>query len=313
MVNWLDCTKACLLDLSEIDLEDPTFLIPSFSSPYALEKSIERFGILNPPLVRKGTRSPCTAVLGRRRLAAAGKLGITRVHARIVPLEMTEQEGFQLAFWDNIACRQFDPACTAFVVRRLLALFPRDDVARDFLPALNVQQFGPRLERLKAIGSLEIPVLQALAWGRLTEKTAWVLSMMEPQERFALLELCKGLSLNANKTAEVIEGLFDLAHFAGSPILQFLEQEPVREVLCDRELSTQQRAARFRELVRSARFPELVARETQFHAKLAVIGPWQGVTVRPAAGFEGPECTVEVRCRSVDEAADVVARFKDEE
>lgn len=310
-MNWLERTNRCLLDLREIDLEDTTFLIPFFSGSDALEKSIEKFGIVNAPLVREKPDGRPIPVLGRRRLLAARKLGLTRVHARTLPSDaMTEQEGFALAFWDNVACRAFDSACTAFVVTRLLTLFPRNLVARDFLPALNVPQHGPRLERLQHIGCLEFPVLAALAAGRLHEKTAWLLARMELHERSAVLKLCDDLSLNANKAAEVIESLFDLAVFGKVPILQFLEQENVRTLMADGELSTQQRAARFRELLRSKKFPDLVARQDEFHARLAELGTLQRMSVRPTAGFESPECTVEIRCDSIDEAAVLVSQLK---
>jgi ParB family chromosome partitioning protein len=311
MLNWLERTKTCLLDLDQIELEDTTFLIPFFTTSDALEKSIERFGIVNPPVLQERPGERPVAVLGRRRLLAARKLGVPRVDVRMVAPDMTEQEGFELAFWDNVACRGFDTACTAFVVMRLMALFPKERTARDFLPALNVPQHGPRLERLQAVGNLDFEVLAALASGRLQEKTAWILTKLEPRERSELLSLCDRLALNANKTAEVIENLFDLAMFTNTPIGRMLEREPVRGLLADTELSTPQRSARFRELIKSMKFPDLVAREQEFHEKLAAVGSSQRIAVRPTAGFESPECTVELRCRSVDEAAALVSRLKD--
>ncbi len=72
---------------------------------------------------------------------------------------------------------------------------------------------------------------------------------MQPQERDGLLRLCEDLALNANKTGEVVESLFDLSIFLQRPILGFLEQESVRSLLSDPELDTRQRADRFRNLV----------------------------------------------------------------
>jgi ParB-like chromosome segregation protein Spo0J len=311
-VNWLAHTKTRLLDPHEIDLEDTTYLIPCFSRLDALECSIARLGIVNPPLLQERSAARLIPVLGRRRLAVALKLGIPQVESRVIPLGMSEQEGFQIAFWDNIAFRTFDPACAAMVVKRLMELFSRAEVAKDFLQVLNVPQHGPRLERLIAVGSLEFSVLDALASGRIHEKTAWLLSKLEPHERAGLLKLCEELSLNANKSAEVIEGLVDLSIFQGKPILQFLEQEAVRKILSDPDLARPQRAEFLRDLVRSWKFPELVARERDFRNKIAELVSSHPLVVRPTAGFESPECTLEIRCESVEQAAGLVARMKDE-
>ncbi len=169
-MNWLAHTKTRFLDLEEIDLEDTTYLVPCFSDLDVLQSSVARLGIVHPPILqeRPGTRP--IPVLGRRRLTVARDLGMSRVEVRTIPSEMPVQDGFQLAFWDNIACRTFDAACTAMVVKRLLEIFPRTEVANEFLPILHVPQHGPRLERLQAVGGLELPVLGAMAAGRIHEK-----------------------------------------------------------------------------------------------------------------------------------------------
>ncbi len=135
------------------------------------------------------------------------------VEVRIISDSMPEEDGFLMAFWDNVSHRRFDPACTAVIAKRLLELYPRDVVAKQFLPVLGVRPLGPRLEQLRALGSLEEQVLKALALGRIHEKTAFLLSRLPPHERVGLLEFTEDLGLNANKKAEVIERLIDLSIF----------------------------------------------------------------------------------------------------
>jgi hypothetical protein len=160
ILKWLANTEA-LFELVK-DLRDRAYFIPCFADPAPLVKSIDSVGILNPPLLQELPGGRMIPVLGRRRLQAAVRLGISRTEVKIVSDRVSEAEGFALALWDNFGHRTFDVASTAVVVRRLLDLFPRDVVADDFLPWLGVPSRGPRLERLRAIG-VGRTVLQSLA------------------------------------------------------------------------------------------------------------------------------------------------------
>ena len=174
-MKWLANTRTTLFDPQEIDLRDRTYYIPCFADPAPLVKSLDSVGILNPPLLQELPGGRMIPVLGRRRLQAAVQLGISQTEVKIVSDRIPEAEGFAVALWDNFGHRTFDIASTAVVVRRLLDLLPRDVVADGFLPLLGVPARGPRLERLRAIGGLEEPVLQSLALGRIQEKTAFIL------------------------------------------------------------------------------------------------------------------------------------------
>ena len=177
------------------------------------------------------------------------------------------------------------------MVRRLLDLLPRDVVADDFLPLLGVPARGPRLERLRAIGGLEEPVLQSLALGRIQEKTAFILTALPQEEQRALLELTDALGMNANKRAEVISHLADLSVFHGKPIMEFLLVEEARSIVHDEDIPRPERAARFRRLIRSWKFPELVNSELEFQEWLRGLPESEGIVVHPAPGFESRECT----------------------
>ncbi len=265
-------------------------------------KSIDNVGIVNPPLVQELPGDRMIPVLGRRRLQAAVQLGKSQTEVKIVSDRISEAEGFAVALWDNLGHRTFDTASTAVVVRRLLDLFPRDVVAHDFLPLLGVPARGPRLERLRAIGGLQEHVLQSLALARIQEKTAFILSALSSDEQGALMKLTDGLGMNANKRAEVISHLADLSVFHGKPILEFLHLEEAGSIVHDEDVPRPERAERFRRLIRSWKFPELVNSEQEFQDWLRGLPESEGIVVRPVPGFESRECTVEIRTKSREEA-----------
>jgi ParB family transcriptional regulator, chromosome partitioning protein len=302
-------TGTTFFDPHEVDLLDRAYYIPCFAALTPLIKSIESVGILNPPLLQEQTGGRMVPVLGRRRLQAAVQLNMPRTEVRIVSDPMSEAEGFVLALWDNLSHRQFDTACTAIVVRRLLDLFPTEVVADDFLTWLGVPARGPRLERLRAIGGSTDPVLQALSSGRIQEKTAFVLSRLSSEEQDAILELTDALGMNANRRAEVIGYLYDLSVFHGRPIMEFLDKEEARSILHAEGVGIPERAAQFRELIRSWKFPEIVDSEREFEGWLRSLPKSDRVLVRPTPGFENHECTVEIRAGSREEAERILKRL----
>jgi ParB family chromosome partitioning protein len=308
-LKWPANTRTALFDPHEIDVLDRAYYIPCFADLAPLVKSVNSVGILNPPLLQELPGGRMIPLLGRRRLQAAVQLGISRTEAKIVSDRIPEAEGFAVALWDNLGHRSFDIATTAIVVRRLLDLFPRDVIANDFLPLLGVPARGPRLGRLRAIGGLEEPLLQSLALGHIQEKTAFILTTLSQEEQRALLELTDALGMNANKRAEVISHLADLSVFHGKPILEFLHAEEARSIVLDEDIPCPERAARFRRLIRSWKFPELVNSELEFEEWLRSLPESQGIVVRPAPGFESRECTVEIRTESRKEAERILTKL----
>lgn len=301
-MNWPDHTRLHVLKPDNLNLEDETYRIPSFSDPMPLEKSIERIGIVNPPLVQERAPEKFVPVLGWRRLKAALKLGFEQVEVRTLPQNTPVSDGFRLAFWDNVAQRTLPLATTAVLVRKLLEIFPRNVVINEFLPVLGVPARGPRLERLHALGNLEYRALTWLADGRILEKTALVLTRLDRSDRTALMDVVKDLALNANKTAEVVGNLFDLSVYHGRPVSDLLLDHDAQALLGDEDLSIQERAARFRDLVRSKKFPHLADKEREFQKFCERLHLPPNVKVRPTQSFETHACSVEIRVSDRSEA-----------
>jgi len=222
---------------------------------------------------------------------------------------MPEHEGYALAFWDNATHRIGDPASKAAVVKRLLDLFPREVVAERFLPILGVPSLGPRLERLKTVGSLEESVLASLAAGRIHEKTAEILANFGIEERRCMTQLLDQLGMNANKNAEIVSHLRDLSVFHGKTVREFVNSAEARAILKDENLLLPERSSQFRQLVRSWKFPELVNRESEYREWLRNLPEQHNVRIHPAPAFESDRYVIEVQARSREEAEQTLVRL----
>jgi hypothetical protein len=290
------------LNPSDVDLDDPTYLIPHFGELEPLVKSVKAVGLINKPLVQRLSDNRLVPVLGRRRLAAASIVGLTAIDAREAPSVVSERECYRLAFWENCGHRKLDRAAAAVVVRRLMELFPVQTVADEFLPALGIQARGPKLAGLCKIGGLEPPILKTFSAGRIQERTSVLLAEMDVKDRLAMFRLITRLGTNANKSAEIVGYLHDLSIVRGQSVRELLQEHGAAGVMADEEIPLPERAQRFRDLLRSWKFPELVEQEREFVSWKKELSLPAGVEVRPVESFEGEECFVEIRVRSRDEA-----------
>lgn len=305
----LDGMRIVTVGPSNVDLEDTTYRVPFYGENGPMRESVRRFGIVNPPVIQQRPDRRWIAVLGRRRLEAAFAVGIDSCEAKALPDEITESEAFALALWDNLSHRSLDRAATAVVVKRLLDLFPIGRAAEEFLPALGVPSRGPVIERLRRIGGLPDFVLERLASGRILEKTAALMTDLREDDRNALLGVADELTLNANKTAEVVEHLTDLAMVGNTTIRELLADPECVAILDDPRCGGPEKAERFRELLRRRKFPEFTAREEEFAEWAAVVREETGAIVRPTQSFEDETVFVEITAASRGDAEALLSRL----
>ncbi len=309
MKDWRNHTHELSIALDDCDLEDRTYLIPCFGDLGPLKESISAVGLIHKPLLQQSAQKKWVPVLGRRRLLAARDLAFGSVEARVLDDEVAEAGAYEIAFWDNVTQRQFETPTKAIVVHRLLELFPREEVAARFLPTLGIPPHGPRIEALRRIAKLEHEVHLSLALGKINEKTALMLSYLEPHDRGVSMNLIARLKLNVNKTFEVMTGLIDMARVQGCSVKEILNLAEIQEVLSadqPRDRDPVGVGESLRSVLKRLRHPELCAEETKFSAWLKSQRLPSNIAVRPSQAFEDNSCTIEIRVDSKEKARCIV-------
>ena len=157
---------------AQVSFQNLMFWVPSFEVLEPLKASMEQVGILNSPVVKSDGNNIFIPILGRRRLQVAAALKFDSVEVRITDASLNDEDGYLIAFWDNLARIKQDPAVKAHTIKRLVELFPRETIAKNILPFIDTPARGPKLERLRKIGGLENDILEAVSNGRIQEKSA---------------------------------------------------------------------------------------------------------------------------------------------
>jgi ParB-like chromosome segregation protein Spo0J len=301
-MNLLKNMRTAWINPAQVNFQNLTFSVPSFDVLEPLKASVEQVGILNPPVVKSDENTVFIPILGRRRLQVAATLKFESVEVRIADSSLNNEDGYLMAFWDNLARIKQNPAVKANAIKRLLELFPRETIAKNILPFIETPARGPKLERLRKIGGLENDILEAMSNGRIQEKSAILFAELPPNDRQSLFKVVCNLGLNSNKAFEIISGLFDLSIFWKKPITDLLSDSDAVRILDDPVLSAQEKASEFRDLLKSWKYPYVHEKQMGFEGWAREINPADYIRLRPAQSFEDDSVSIEIRLDSRTEA-----------
>jgi hypothetical protein len=249
-------------------------------------------------------------VLGRRRLEAARGLGMTEMPASVLNREMSEAECYELAFWDNIGHRELELPSKAFVVNRLLEVFPLSEVASRFLSVLGIVPWGPRIEELKLLAQLSREISSLLAAGRLKEKTALTIARISRLDQKACMRLLAELKPNVNKAHELIAGLVDFSVTKRCSIREIIQASGMAGIIESDDSSPHEKIDMLRSWLKRMRCPELYQDELEFQEWLRRQPLPENVLIKPQQAFEDPGCTIEIRLQSKSEVPNLLRNLE---
>lgn len=276
----------CLTAFEKIDWEDGAFAISGPECGDRLRRSLARFGILDPPLVRKAGQR-YSIIDGFKRLRWARENGGEAACCLVFPETLSHRE-----LWERrIERRLFEAglglAEKVRIVAVLLDLFPSRDIPPHFLEALGVAPRADVLARWAELAATGPEVLGVLASGEIAERAALEVSAWDPQSRTAMLFALKTLRCSASIQVEIVERVFEIAMREEKTPGEIVGGPQAQEILSAKGWNHRRKTQALRDLLSRMRFPRLHAKETQFAESLASLGLPPSVRLVPPPAFEG--------------------------
>jgi len=289
--------------LAAVDLEDHTFVFSSFGDLSRLQDSLREVGLLNPPWLRAVAGERFQAVAGYKRLLAAVRLGWQEITARILPPEAADAQCLLVCLYDNAFTRDFGTLEQVLLASRLLEHWDRETVIHKFLPCLGLAPSGTILERLQALASLEEPLRQLAARGRLALPAASFLAAWDRADRDAARPFLEKLPLSQSKQEEFLEGLDLVARREGVRPARILSREEFQFLLQEDRGVPQVRAAALRLLLQNLVSPRFTKALEAFQTGLQRLGIRHHPRFRlqPPPALEGPDFHLEIKFRDAGE------------
>lgn len=278
------------VSLEEIDLRDQRYRIAYFFSLENLIRSIQRIGLINPPVVtfRDERVIPVT---GWKRLLACKKLSLSSIPV-FVCREKDDLTAFRLAVSENLANRDFNLVERAEIVKKLLAFGEAEQkIIREYLPLLGSPPTFDYFELYQKISRMSKAVKSLVHEKDMALGVVERLVRFSPRERVFLLPLLEFSSQNKQK--ELLDLVKEISLKHGIPVMDIFCAAELKTVIDSQVFSPGQKADRIRMLLRKRRYPLLSTRQEAFESSRGKMGWPRNIQICPTAFFEDEEAHVQ--------------------
>ncbi len=289
------------VDLRSIDLTDTTFVISYGFSLSILRESIERVGVLNPPLVKRTIHGRYRVVCGYKRLMVCREMGTEELTCALLDFNTDEREAFLMGLYDNLSHRDLNPIERSIAASKLQDYYPDRVIVEDFLPRLGLNPHLSVLQRVLPLSQLDGEMKDAIVEGRLDEGAALKLLDLSERDRRLVFRLVYDLRLSKNKQIEVIDSLRDITRRDDCSVSGILDSTGMKCILKDNDLNIPQKARRVRRFIRKLRYPAIVRAEEDFLEMTRTLNLGDGIRLAPPPSFEGDRYRIDFQFGTIDE------------
>lgn len=254
---------------TSINFKDKTFnlsLLKRNSIPKSLSDSIDRVGILHPPIIKKIDKDNFIIANGRKRLSyAKNKLKLTSCKCLIIPQITPTLKAWEIVLEEILLERPLSLIEQAEFFNKILQLIPIEKAAEQFLPMLDLKPQAYHIKQLLPLTELEGPIKIALQNGSLNPKAAFKLATLSFRDRLALFDMISSLHLSVGNQNKFISTCKELEKRSGKSILAILTEPAVSEII-NSEANTPQKAGNLMRYLAERLSPRLTEAEKDFKA-----------------------------------------------
>ena len=286
--------------LPEIDLGDSSFEVRKFASSTRLLESLARFGILDPPWLRKKGLEHIV-VDGFQRLRRAKEHGAPGAICRIFPEDCDARELWKRRIEKKIFEREINLAEKAQIISTLLRLFQPEEIPRLFLSDLSVANRPEVLRKWAMLSATGPETLELLASGAIAERTALEVAGWDKRSRDSVLPVIRALRCSASIQVEIVEHINEIAMRDEKAGADIMETPHAREIVASKELNHRQKTQALREFLAELRHPRLSSRQKRFQREVESLGLPSDVRIIPPVAFEGNNWKMELSFRGPEE------------
>jgi hypothetical protein len=306
---WLNSDKGrrtVLMDFSRgegmrLDLEKIAESPGPYTMSYGfhldgLRESIQKVGLVNPPLVARNQGGSFDIVSGYRRILALNALGQSNAFCLDVTLGLpTPLERFLAAFYEILATRKFNDIEKAIILSKLRDYATKEEILTSFMPCLSLPSHEGTLKFYLRLLDLEPNVQKAIAHEEVPIKVAKALVEMEKNSRQAVFSWFEILNFNINQQIKFIEYTQDISISDNTTISDILSSASFLQIADTAPLNTPQKAKAVLETLRVRRFPRLAQAQEAVATAISEISMPPESSIHYDPYLEDPNYRLEIR------------------
>ncbi len=276
------------VQLSEVDLEENWSLLPQQDRGYYthLKLSIEKVGLLHPPLLQEKPDGKYRVLHGRNRIKIAFDLQKDSLVCHILPVGIEAKLLFETLLIQHQLTAPLSCIEQAYFIRLCLNHMDINDVMTTFLPMLGYSHNKNVVTRLLKLLDLE-PSLQLKVHQQIIgEKTAHALLSLHRADRKRLSQLFLDLNLGQGKQKRLLTLCQDISRRHGKSIESLLDDNHITQILHQTETNTPQKSNRLFAHLQTLHSPRLHDAKVAFKQRVQQLNLPKTCTLEHSPFFE---------------------------
>ena len=274
------------ISFADIDTEDLTYRVTTRSDIEDLLGSIQKIGLIHPPVLAANPAG-YTIICGFRRIAACRKLGWTRTTARILEETVDHFKKAQLSIADNASQRSLNLVEASRALKLLDDFGPNDQQRREVAEALGLPISPSIAPAVKKICRLTLPVQEGILADTINLSMALELGELDPLAAEGLVRLFDQLKVGLNKQRELLLLLKEIAEREEITIQQLIAEKSLQKILKTAEMDRAVMRQKVRSYLRQRRFPTITKAEAEYLKRVKQLKLGNHINLIPPKDFEG--------------------------
>lgn len=261
-----------------------------------LIQSIERVGLINPPLLKRDSQGSITIITGYRRIKALKSLKADRAGCRVLSGDnILPIECLLLNLHDNLAVRKLNDVEKGMVLARLILWIKTLEIVERYMPLLGLPSNKATLSSyLRLEEEMGFRAKESIVQGQLSLRNAMMLLDIDSISRSSIIDLISNIKLTVNQQRQLIDYTVDLAHIEGTSISDILDDRSVKRINSDTRMNNPQKGRALIRYLRMRRYPSVSKAEREFKKMVSKLNLGKMVRIDHSPSFESPYYRLEV-------------------
>jgi ParB family chromosome partitioning protein len=295
--------------LADVDSTDTTFRITTRTELGTLVLSIQKLGLMNPPVLKYNPPG-YVIVCGFRRIAACRNLGWTKVPASVLKENFGSFELAQLAIADNGLQRSLNLLETSRAMKLLAEVCKDQKQLKEASRDLGLPSNPSVAAKVEKICRLPLKIQDGILADTINMSMALELDRLDPEVAEGLVRLFGQLKVGLNKQRELLLLLKEIAKRENIFIPQLIAEKTLQDILKNAELDRAVKRQKIRSYLRRRRFPSISRAEEKYEKFVKQLKLGNNIKLIPPKDFEGMTYMMTFRFDNREELNNMKEKFE---
>lgn len=260
-----------------------------------LLRSIEKSGILSPPVVLEFQDNKYDIISGRQRLRCWKLLGKINCHCRILPKQSAIEDILTLVIEDQFFCGQLNIIEQACFIKLCQKHLPQKSHFQSFIGQLLPGRITKGIRFLEPLLKLSANLQYKIFKGDISEKIIAELLRFDEEDRQQFIDLAEVLRLGSNNQKKLIQQLDDIIKRENITLSQFINQKRLKKILDDDSLDRTRKTSNLLALIHHLHQPRLSAAQDAFTERINNLRLPENCSLSSSPSFESNAVTLAVK------------------